>query len=93
MDIDHARTLAHALLHLEFTPVAGSPPPHTDPGTDASGFHAVMTKALATYTGNASTMIRTTRLMADSALHTLEVVGSVDAGLSGDLRQMAGQHR
>lgn len=92
MDIDHARTLAHTLLHLEFTPVAGSPPPDPDPGDDASGFHSVLAKALAIYARNASTLTRTTHLMADSALHTLDVVGSVDARLSGDFRQMAGQH-
>lgn len=91
MDIDHARTLAQTLLHLEFTPVAGSPPPDPDPGDNASGFHGVVAKVLAIYTRNASTLTRTTHLMADSALHTLDVVGSVDARLSGDFRQMAGQ--
>ena len=91
MDIDHARILAHTLLRLEFTPVTGSPPPNPDPGEDTSGFHGVMAKALAIYADNASTLTRTTRLMADSALHTLDVVGSIDARLAGDFHQLAGR--
>ena len=91
MDIDHARLLTHTILHQEFTPVAGSPPPDDSPGEDTSGFHGVVAKALATYTDNASTLTRTTRSMADSALHTLTVVGSIDAGLAGDFHRLAGR--
>ncbi|WP_231295147.1 hypothetical protein [Corynebacterium efficiens] len=91
MDIDHARLLAHTILHQEFTPVAGSPPPDDSPGEGTSGFHGVVAKALATYTDNASTLTQTTRSMADSALHTLTVVGSIDAGLAGDFHRLAGR--
>lgn len=91
MDIDHARLLAHTILHQEFIPVAGCPPPNDNPGEDTSSFHGVVAKALATYADNASTLTRTTRSMADSALHTLTVVGAIDSGLAGDFHRIAGR--